>query len=131
MQSGNGLILSYKKCEITQDDSPDVARALMPCGHVISIEGMTAFLRSLVTSAKYEIRCPGKDNVNKNCNREWDYSLCRKIGQLTQTEMEEFEAGLSRNLALHKLDANQCPTCKSFILKPEGQKSNKVRCELC
>lgn len=27
LKSGNGLILSYKKCEITLDDSPDVARA--------------------------------------------------------------------------------------------------------
>jgi hypothetical protein len=63
--------------------------------HVISAEGMTLFLRSLISSAKYVIKCPGKDNKNKDCNTEWDYSLCRKIGQLTQAEMEEFEQGLS------------------------------------
>jgi len=55
----------------------------MPCGHVISIEGMTAFLRSLISSAKYAIKCPGKDNTNKDCSTEWQYSLCRQVGQLT------------------------------------------------
>jgi hypothetical protein len=52
----------------------------MPCGHVISVESMTLFLKSLISSAKYVIRCPGKDNKNKNCNGEWSYSLCREVG---------------------------------------------------
>jgi hypothetical protein len=61
----------------------------------------------------------------------WDYSYCRKVGKLTQAEMEEFEAGLSRNLALHQMGANQCPKCQSFILKNEEQKSDRVQCDIC
>lgn len=52
-----GMIISYERDIISFDDSKE-ARAKMPCGHVISTESMTSFLRSLVDAKKYVIRCP-------------------------------------------------------------------------
>lgn len=69
----------------------------MPCGHVISTDSMTDFLRSLISERKYEIRCPGRKSDNTDCLREWDYQLCRKIGVLTNVECATFEEGLALN----------------------------------
>lgn len=52
-----GLIISYEPDMLSLDDSKE-ARAKMVCGHVISTESMTMFLRSLVSNRKYQIRCP-------------------------------------------------------------------------
>lgn len=71
-------------------------KAQMPCGHVISTEGMTLFLQSLITAQKYKIICPGKNAQNLPCNTEWEFTTCIKVGQLSQTEKKEFEIGLGR-----------------------------------
>ena len=43
---------------ITLDDTNE-PRARMPCGHIISTESMTEYLRSLIKDKKYRITCPG------------------------------------------------------------------------
>ena len=53
-----GLLISFEPDMLSFDDSNE-ARAKMPCGHVISTESMTLFLRSLVDAKKYIIKCPG------------------------------------------------------------------------
>ena len=70
----------------------------MPCGHVISTETMTLFLQSLIDAKKYVIRCPAQKSNNKDCNYEWDYSLCQKIGVLTLDERKKFEEGFEMNV---------------------------------
>lgn len=79
-----GLIIDYlsKDC-VTLDDERE-ARALMPCGHVISRDSMTALLSSLVSEKKYIIRCPGAKPDGSQCLGEWPYELCKKVGVLTK-----------------------------------------------
>ena len=43
---------------ITYDDSNE-PRAKMPCGHVVSTESITEYLKSLIKDKKYRIICPG------------------------------------------------------------------------
>lgn len=61
-----GLILSYEPDFLSLDDSKE-ARAKMPCGHVISSESMTSFLRSLINAKKYKIECPAYKADGKPC----------------------------------------------------------------
>lgn len=58
----------------------------MPCGHVISTEMMTGFLRSLIDKKMHVIRCPAKKPNGQYCNHEWDFSLCKRVGVLTKEE---------------------------------------------
>ena len=60
----------------------------MPCGHVVSTESMTEYLRSLINDKKYKFTCPGLNDNNQPCRTEWDYALCKKIGVLTKEEMQ-------------------------------------------
>ena len=81
---------------LSLDDSNE-ARAKMPCGHVISTESMTAFLRSLVTSRKFSIICPSEKTTGAPCEAYWPYELCRQVAVLSKAEMEEFESGFEQN----------------------------------
>lgn len=56
-----GLIVSYEMDMISFDDNHE-ARAKMICGHVISTESMTQFLRSLISEKRYFIKCPGNNS---------------------------------------------------------------------
>ena len=38
-----------------------VANAKMPCGHVISIEGMTGLIKMIIAKKELIITCPGFD----------------------------------------------------------------------
>lgn len=82
---------------ISLDDSKE-ARAKMPCGHVISKESMTTFLKSLVDAKRYVIRCPAQLPNGLLCNTVWDYKLCQEIGVLTKEERKLFEVGFETNL---------------------------------
>ena len=103
----------------------------MICGHVISVESMTVFLRSIIDSHKYVIKCPSLNNKGEFCDTEWSYSVCREVGQLTQAEMEEFEEKLSYYMGKDAMGANECPTCRTFMMKDEEHKSNRVECVIC
>jgi len=115
---------------ITLDDSHDESRAKMPCGHVISKQSMTTWLRDRIKARKYQIYCPGRDRQNKMCPTVWDWSLCRKVGVLTQQEIEEFETALDHNYTKEFLGGQDCPHCKALIIKPESL-GNRVKCSFC
>ena len=72
----------------------------MICGHVISTESMTQFLKSLVTARKYIIRCPSYKADGSLCETEWDYNICKAVGVLSLEEMQEFEYGFEKNLIM-------------------------------
>lgn len=115
---------------ITFDDSKE-ARAKMICGHVISTESMTQFLRSLVSNRQYRIVCPSFKQDNSRCCTEWEYNLCRRVGVLTREENDEFERGFEQNMFSELLGGKECPFCMSFIIKPHSVKSNRVKCVIC
>ena len=126
-----GLVVSYEPDMITLDSSLNEKRAKMPCGHVISRESMTDFLKNLITSRKYKIECPGLNEQNQPCKREWKFSLCARIGVLSKKEREEFEKGFGRLYMFQKIKIKNCPVCKTFILKPDDLKTDRVSCVLC
>ena len=68
----------------------EVGTAKMSCGHHIGKDSMTVLIRSLISSNKFQIRCPNYDEDNQPCLALWDYSICKKIGVFTKTEMNEF-----------------------------------------
>ena len=69
----------------------------MLCGHSIGRDTMTALVKSLISSNKFEIRCPYPDENDLLCNALWEFNNCKKIGVFTKEETEEFEKGLSMN----------------------------------
>lgn len=40
----------------------------MPCGHVIGRDGMTQFVRSLISSNCYQVKCPASKPDGKDCD---------------------------------------------------------------
>lgn len=77
-----GIVISYEEDCLGMDDS-DAAKAKMPCGHVISVDSMTMFLRSLLENKKITITCPSNKPDGSACNTPWPYKLCKKVGILT------------------------------------------------
>ena len=100
----------------------------MACGHNVGRDSMTTLVKSLISSNKFEIRCPFLDENDLKCNALWNFKDCRKIGVFTKEEMEEFEKGLSMNWM--KEFSKQCPMCKEYICKV-GLKTNRVLCPSC
>eukprot|EP00347_Sterkiella_histriomuscorum_P004850 403358845 len=125
-----GLIVSYEPDMLSFDDTLE-ARAKMPCGHVISKESMTQYLRSLVDAKRYTIKCPGQKANNKQCDEEWDYKICQQIGVLTIEERKEFEIGFEMNLFYQQIGGKECPICETLIMKDQSDLSNRVRCIAC
>jgi hypothetical protein len=70
----------------------------MPCGHFISSDSMTEFLRhSVVGQNQIEIKCPAKKHDGTGfCGEKWEYEMCRKVGQFTLEEQKEFEEGFAK-----------------------------------
>jgi hypothetical protein len=125
-----GLIVSYEPDMITFDSTIEF-RAKMPCGHVISRESMTDFLRSLIQQRKFMIECPGINAQNKPCKRGWNFGLCSKIGVLSKDERKEFEMGFAKLFILEKFKGKSCPTCNAIVCKPEDLNTNRVACVIC
>ena len=126
-----GLVVSYEPDMITGEYSKEEARALMPCGHVISRESLTEYLKSLIQQRKVLIECPGIDKDNKICKKMWSFGLCKKIGVFTREEKDFFENNFSAIFLSEKLEAKACPCCNSIIMKPQDVKINRVSCSVC
>ena len=65
--------LSYEPDMLDWSDDLNEARVKMKCGHVISRDSMTIFLRSLLSEKKFVIRCPADKPNGTLCDTEWDY----------------------------------------------------------
>lgn len=59
-----GIILAYE----TDPYGIDEETARMPCGHVIGRDGMTGFVKSLVATHQYMIKCPASKPNGEDCN---------------------------------------------------------------
>jgi hypothetical protein len=82
---------------VTLDDSVDTYRALMPCGHAIGTDSMIHLLNNLVKDKGFIIRCPGLNIMNKQCNSEWPFDLCKRVAVMSRDEKIEIEEGLTIN----------------------------------
>lgn len=125
-----GIVVSFEPDMITLESTQE-NRAKMPCGHVISRESMTDFLRNLIQQRIYLIECPGINSEGKVCRKVWDFGLCAKVGVLTKEERNEFENGFAKNLILVLLKAKSCPQCSNLVMKGDNISTDRVSCFKC
>lgn len=106
-------------------DNSYARRAKMPCGHVISQESMTDYCQSIFAHGKHEFICP-----YPGCNVEWQYFLVKHVANLTQQQMKEFEARISKS-ELSKDKRNQmCPRCQTWCRR-DDLVNNCMECPNC
>jgi len=117
---------------ITFDDDPTNPRAKMPCGHGITPESLTAYIRSLVTEGKFQFFCPyvDKNDSNIRCRVEWDYLDIRALALLTDDECSFFETKIAENYALRAIGIQQCPRCESYCERVNKTITNVI-CLAC
>lgn len=115
---------------ITNVDDGEL-RAVLSCGHAVDPNSLTNWCKSLLDDGKNEFYCPVVTDSSHNvCNKKWDYEEVKRIALLNEMETEYFEKKLSENSAKTYFDFKQCPNCRSFIERHNGQKL-KVKCVLC
>lgn len=115
---------------ITNVDDGEL-RAVLSCSHAVDPNSLTNWCKSLLDDGKIEFHCPVVlDSNHSVCNKKWDYEEVKRIALLNELETEYFEKKLSENSAKVFFDFKQCPNCRSFIERHNGQKL-KVKCILC
>ena len=62
----------------------------MPCGHEISRDALTSFMRQLINSQANSIKCYQLSRYGFKCGVEWNWVTCKKIGVLTFEEISAF-----------------------------------------
>ncbi|RIA79578.1 hypothetical protein C1645_794102 [Glomus cerebriforme] len=123
----DGVELTNEPDMITWEDDPDNLRAMMPCGHAIGPESLTAFCRSLVNEGKFQFFCPYTNPTNDvRCRAEWQYIDIRKIGLLTDDEREYFESKISENYSLRALGAQECPQCSTYCERGDKNRTSVI-----
>ena len=114
---------------ISLDDSK-TPRARMPCGHVISTESMIGFLNMVLEKQQCVIRCPARKPDATNCDAEWSFTLCKKVGVMTKEERNFFEEKFANLKERTYLFTQECRKCKSHLFREEGMR-NRVICPHC
>ncbi|XP_071179599.1 uncharacterized protein [Mytilus edulis] len=125
---GPDVELTSEPDMITFDDDKDGLRAKMPCGHAIGPESLTAYCRSLLTSGKYEFRCPHMDP--SYCGRIWEFYTVNKLAVLTKQERKEFETQIAMNFLRKAVGIQECPRCQSYCERMD-RKDVRVVCPVC
>lgn len=66
--------------------------------------------------------------VTKNMHVMGDFCCrCAQIAMVTEDELESFESKIGHNYARSTMDADECPKCKSLIIK---EKKKHSRCQV-
>lgn len=86
---------------------------------------MTDYCQSIFAQGKHEFICP-----YPGCNVEWQYFLVKHVANLTQQQMKEFEARISKS-ELSKDKRNQmCPRCQTWCRR-DDLVNNCMECPNC
>ncbi|XP_060690231.1 uncharacterized protein LOC132821585 isoform X2 [Hemiscyllium ocellatum] len=108
-----------RKDEITGDDTPNVLRVEMSCGHAVDPNSLTAWCRSLIDQGHFIFHCPaGKEGTVEKCNKQWPYVEVRRHALLTDEEQQYFE----NKIAI--IAAAQYCECKSRRENPINSAGN-------
>lgn len=104
--------------------------ATMPCGHVVSPDGLLDYLRIFLVSQKdLQIKCPAVVG-NSLCHAAWDYKLCKEICQLSKSEKQDLEIKFANNFLSLQMRVKSCPKCSIFISKKKITQK-KIICPNC
>lgn len=115
----------------TLDDEEGGQRALMPCKHAIGPESLTAYCRSLLTTGKFEFRCPYKAApTDPFCDQLWEFFIVKQLAVLTKAEIKEFETKIAENYLWKAVGIQECPGCRSFCER-QNKKDRRVVCPIC
>lgn len=100
----------------TEDDS-----VRMPCGHVISPDGLMDYCwNEVCVGVKTKVVCC-------LCNADWDVDTIRRYGGATDEETALIQECLSRNYCRSDPKISECPGCTSFCVRINESK----RCTSC
>lgn len=108
-------------CMIMATDEDNVR---MPCGHVISPEGLMDYSwNEICVNRKTSVVCC-------LCNAEWDIDVIKRYGGATSKENALLIECLSHNVCLSDSKISECPGCTSFCQRID--ESNKCcLCRIC
>ncbi|XP_048460761.1 uncharacterized protein DDB_G0292642-like isoform X2 [Rhincodon typus] len=106
--SDSTLKFVNRKDEITGDDTPDVLRVEMSCGHAVDPNSLTGWCRSLMDQGHFIFYCPAvNEGTEEKCDKQWSYVEVRRHALLTDEEQQYFEKKIATLAA--------CPGCGSCV----------------
>ena len=109
---------SNEACMIMLTEEDNV---VMPCGHVISPDGLIDHSwNEICENRKTKVCCC-------LCNREWDTDTIRRYGGATSEEIRVLQECVSRNFILKDPNISECPGCSSFCERI----NTSDRCAIC
>ncbi|XP_047447994.1 probable E3 ubiquitin-protein ligase RNF144A-A isoform X1 [Mugil cephalus] len=100
-------------------------RALMSCGHAVTLMSLTKWCRRLLDEGKSRFVCG-----QMNCEVEWSYEEVCKMALLTPEEKKYFEKTMASNSLRTYFDTKKCPGCKSSVVRKNENNLN-VCCKVC
>ena len=93
----------------------------MPCGHVISPEGLIDYsMREICTNKKSEVHCC-------LCDQEWNMDTIRRYGGATDREVDVLRECMSLNYCQNAPNISDCPNCHNFCERIQ----ESTRCVVC
>ncbi|XP_053454120.1 E3 ubiquitin-protein ligase ARIH2-like [Nycticebus coucang] len=117
------------KDEITGDEYDGRARVEMSCGHMVDPGSLKEWCRCLMEKGHFELHCPAEVKGQK-CGAQWSYPEVRHCAQLSKSEQQEFEEGLTQNAMGRYYEVKECPGCRSFV-KRQDETLLCVWCPIC
>lgn len=123
--------LTTKSDEIACENSGPF-RALLSCGHICDPNSLFGWCKTQLNDGKSKFTCPALTRSGQTCAKEWPYDEVRRLGLLTQSKSELFEAKLNQNAIMSEAHCKQCPQCSSFIERSDVEKKClKMQCVTC
>ncbi|XP_048460762.1 uncharacterized protein LOC109911076 isoform X3 [Rhincodon typus] len=102
--SDSTLKFVNRKDEITGDDTPDVLRVEMSCGHAVDPNSLTGWCRSLMDQGHFIFYCPAvNEGTEEKCDKQWSYVEVRRHALLTDEEQQYFEKKIATLAAVQYL----------------------------
>jgi len=127
-------------CFITQNVDPAEYNYIMPCSHVVSIEGLKSLLDSVLiqvpdrTAKEIIFRCSAVVYTGHGsaplCDREIPWVAIRDLCNLDDTDCKEYEEKISDAYMQRIADVKSCPTCHAYVMR-DDKALWRVSCPAC
>lgn len=124
------------RVEAESDAEEHKSCIVMPCGHYITPEELTKFVRSTYKVVGSPIvRCPFVDksvapSARLPCGKIWEFTDITDRGSLSKSQLKEFETAVN-SLSCRNAGDKCCPHCHQFGRRGSDVKINRVQCAHC